>query len=164
MSTIRASLFIAVLSLALSGCLGHTQEDLEADRVRQTAQKAYDAFAQGWATGDFEPYIAMLAPSFEFSYPTGEDRGRRTGAEGYQRMVSKVRGHSTRGERLTLMQPLRVTVGGNTAVFEFESRGQFGSYEYRGYNIIGLDVTGDRISAFREFFGDVDPAFLCGTP
>ncbi|HEX5749974.1 MAG TPA: nuclear transport factor 2 family protein [Archangium sp.] len=162
MSTLRVSIFAAVLTLAMSGCMASTQEVPESEQARQTAQRAYEAFAQGWATGDFEPYLAMLTQDFEFSFPTGEDRGRYTGAEGYQRMVNKVRGHSTRGERLTLLQPLRVMSDGKTIVFEFESRGQFGDHAYRGHNIIGFDVTGDRISAFREFFGDVEPALLCG--
>lgn len=167
MKTVHTLLFAPLLlALFTSGCT-HSSEALagaEAERVQQTARKAYDAFAQGWATGDFEPYLALLTDEFEFSYPFGADRGVYTGPEGHAHMVDKVRGHSSRGERLTLKPPTRIAVGGNTVFFEFDSEGQFGAYHYRGHNIIAFDVTGERISAFREFFGDIDPSFFCAPP
>ncbi|HYO70420.1 MAG TPA: nuclear transport factor 2 family protein [Archangium sp.] len=152
-----------VLGLVLLGAVActHAQQVHESEEVRLTAQAAYDSFAKGWATGDFEPYLAMLTEDFEFSYPLGEHRGRFTGAEGRAHMVDKVRAHSSRGERLTLLSPTRVAVTGHTVFFEFDSEGRFGDYEYRGHNVIAFDVTGERISAFREFLGDLDTAFVC---
>jgi ketosteroid isomerase-like protein len=156
----------AVLTLVLLGAVSctHAQPGPDSGQVPRTAQAAYDAFARGWATGDFEPYLAMLTEDFEFSYPLGEHRGRFTGAEGRAHMVDKVRGHSSRGERLTLHPPTRVAVTDNTVFFEFDSEGRFGDYVYRGHNVIAFDVKGERISAFREFLGDLDPAFVCAPP
>lgn len=160
MKTFTSALILTAV-LALVGCAGSDEDTAQKE---QTARKAYDAFVAGWATGDFEPYIAMLSEQFEFSYPAGADRGLYTGAEGRTRMVNKVRGHSSRGERLTIKPPTRHGVAGNTVFFEFDSEGQFGDYPYRGHNIIAFDVQGDRITAFREFFGDIDPPLFCPPP
>ena len=43
------------------------------------ARKAFDLCAQGWATGDFAPYLAMLADEMMFWFPMGAHRGQFSG-------------------------------------------------------------------------------------
>lgn len=139
-----------------------TTPDDDAAVVRAAAERAYSAFAHGWATGDFSSYTAMLAPSLKFSFPLGAHRGHVHGAEGHRRMVAKVREHSEAGQRLTLEPPLAIMVEGPWATVLFESHGTFGDHEYRAQNAIMFGISGDRIIGFREFLGDVDPGFVCG--
>jgi hypothetical protein len=56
--------------------------------ILKTAQAAFDAFAHGWGTGDFQPYIDMLTDEFVFWYPTGARRGQFSGAEGKDQMIA----------------------------------------------------------------------------
>lgn len=136
----------------------------EESQVRETALRAYNAWAQGFVDGDFSGYLAMLSPSFEFSYPLGEHGGLYTGSEGYQHMVDKANEHAEQGTRLTMEPPSGVFVDGDRVAFLFESHGTFGEYEYRAHNMIVFGVSEGRITAFREFFGDVDTGFVCSLP
>ncbi len=167
-------LSILLSTLLLAACASSTAGGPEAPsetaasasdrdaRVRAVAGRAYEAFAQGWASGDFAAYLAMLAPEMEFSFPAGAHRGHVTGAEGHRRMVAKVRDHSDAGQRLTLEPPIALMIDGDWASVLFESHGTFGDYQYRAHNLIAFRVEEGRITGFREFLGDVDPAFVCG--
>lgn len=148
-----------------SGTSSQTAGDTRANdsQVRATALKGYQAWAHGFATGDFSGYISMLSPEFEFSFPMGPHAGLHTGSEGYQHMVAKANEHQTQGHRLTLEAPSGVFVDGDRVALLFESHGKFGDYQYRANNMIVLGVSGDRITAFREFLGDIDPGFLCAS-
>ena len=39
------------------------------DSLKKTAEFAYQCFRAGWATGNWEPYIEMLADDFTFQFP-----------------------------------------------------------------------------------------------
>ena len=117
------------------------------------ALRAFQRFAHGWATGDFQPYINMLAEEVEFSFPEGEYQGHYTGKEGRGKMIAKCRGHADAGERLTLHPPHHVTSSGTTTVFEFVAEGMLVDGFYRGEIAIALEVSGERVTGFREYYG-----------
>jgi hypothetical protein len=123
------------------------------DSRLDTTIRAFGHFAHGWATGDFEPYIAMLAEVVEFSFPDGPQRGHYTGEEGRERMIAKCRGHAEAGERLTLHPPHHITGSGTTAVFEFVAEGNLNDRYYRGEIAIALEVAEGNITGFREYYG-----------
>lgn len=125
------------------------------DAITKTAQKAFDLFAKGWATGNFEPYIALLADEMTFWFPTGAHRGKFSGATGRQKMIAKCRDHEAAGDRLTLHSPQYVLSDGNSVMFEFESDGLYASEPYKGHNAIAFEVKDDKITGFREYFGDL---------
>lgn len=122
-------------------------------RNLEVATRAFQYFAHGWARGDFQSYIEMLTEEFEFSFPEGEQRGHYSGSEGRERMIAKCEGHVRAGERLTLHPPHHVTEGRTTVVFEFVAEGMLGGLYFRGEIAIAFEISGERISGFREYYG-----------
>ncbi len=120
------------------------------------AQQAFTAFAQGWATGDFQPFLGMLTDEFSFWYPYGTYRGKFTGQAGKAQIIAKCHEHTQAGDRLTFSPPHHVTRSETTVMFEFECEGVIDKAPYCGQIAIALDVKDEQISGFREYFGDVD--------
>ena len=87
------------------------------------ARKAFDLFAQGWATGNFDAYISLLADEMTFWFPMGTHRGKFEGAEGRAQMIAKCQDHTAASDRLTLHPPQFVLTDGSSVMFEFESEG-----------------------------------------
>ena len=120
-----------------------------------TAHKAFDLFAQGWTTGDFTPYIAMLADEMTFWFPMGAHRGKFSGAQGRQEMIAKCKDHEAAGDRLTFHAPEYVLTSNHSVMFEFESEGLYGGNPYKGHNAIAFEIKDGKIVGFREYFGDL---------
>lgn len=126
-----------------------------ADAILTTARLAFDLFAQGWKTGDFDPYIELLAEEMMFWFPTGVHRGQFIGVEGRQQMIAKCRDHEQAGDRLTFSLPQYVLSDGSSVLFEFEAEGLYAGQPYKGYNVIAFEIAGDKVIGFREYFGDL---------
>ncbi|EDX86778.1 hypothetical protein S7335_4484 [Synechococcus sp. PCC 7335] len=120
-----------------------------------TARKAFDLFAQGWATGNFDPYIALLAEEMTFWFPTGAHRGKFTGVTGRQKMIAKCQDHTVGGDRLTLHPPQYTLTDGASVMFEFEAEGLYVGEPYRGHNAIAFEIEAGKVVGFREYFGDL---------
>ena len=120
-----------------------------------TARKAFDLFAQGWATGDFDAYIELLADEMDFWFPTGAHRGKFSGAAGRQEMIAKCRDHTNAGDRLTLHPPQYALADDSSVMFEFEAEGLYAGEPYKGYNAIALEIEKGKVVGFREYFGDL---------
>lgn len=120
-----------------------------------TARKAFDLFAQGWTTGDFDPYIALLADEMMFWFPMGVHRGKFSGVEGRQQMIAKCRDHEKAGDRLTFSEPQYSLVNESSVMFEFESEGLYAGDPYKGHNAIAFETKDGKITGFREYFGDL---------
>lgn len=119
------------------------------------AREAFDLFAQGWETGNFESYIATLADEMTFWFPTGTHRGKYAGAEGRAQMIAKCQDHTAAGDRLTLHPPQFVLADGNSVMFEFESEGIYAGIPYKGHNAIAFEIKDGKVVGFREYFGDL---------
>lgn len=120
------------------------------------AQQAFASFTQGWATGDFQTFLDRLTDELTFWYPYGKYRGKFSGEEGKAQMIAKCRDHCAAGDRLAFSPPHHITSSETTVVFEFECEGVIESEPYSGRIAIALEVSGNKISGFREYFGDVD--------
>ena len=125
-----------------------------AQSVLETGKRAFAAFAEGWLTGNFQTYIDMLAAEVEFWYPAGSHHGQFSGAAGRAEMIAKCNDHTAAGDRLTFT-PTYVTANDTIVVIEFSASGVFQNQPYQGWNAIALGVTGNQISAFREYFGNL---------
>ena len=121
-----------------------------------TARKAFDLFADGWTTGNFDPYIAMLAEEMMFWFPMGMHRGKFSGIEGRQQMIAKCRDHEAAGDRLTFSDPQYVLSDGTSVMFEFEAEGLYAGKPYQGHNAIAFEVKDGKVVGFREYFGDLE--------
>lgn len=120
------------------------------------AHQAFEAFAQGWKSGNFQPFLDMLADEVMFWYPYGKYRGKFDGREGKGRLVAKCLEHSKVGDRLTFQPPHHITQSDTTVMFEFECEGTIENEFYHGRIAIALDFQDDQITGLREYFGDVD--------
>jgi ketosteroid isomerase-like protein len=130
--------------------------ELMSESTLKIAQQAFDAFAEGWGSSDFQPFLEMLTDEFTFWYPYGKYRGKFSGREGKAKIIAKCRDHSEAVDCLSFSLPHHITRSDTTVMFEFECEGIIGGESYRGRLAIALDVSNDKISGFREYFGDVD--------
>ncbi|BAY13076.1 hypothetical protein NIES2098_62690 [Calothrix sp. NIES-2098] len=122
----------------------------------QTAQQAFDYLAQGWATGNFQPFIDMLADEVIFWLPVGKQRDKSSEYEDKQQIIARLGTRAERGDRLKFSPPDRVSSNDITVTFEFESQGNIRNQPFQGRNAISFDIKGDKISGIREYLGDID--------
>lgn len=121
-----------------------------------TACQAFAYLAQGWATGDFQPYIEMLSDDVSFSLPVGTQRGQPFSYEGKEEIIARLRSRQAAGDRLTFSPPDRITSNNTTVTFEFESQGTIRNQLFQGRNAISFDLKNNQISSIREYFGDIN--------
>lgn len=116
-----------------------------------TAQKAFDYFNHGLATGAWADFLAMLSDDFTFSFPIepfkGENVGREKAAQFFHYVSDKV---FTEGLYLTVE---RITSSETTVVFEVRSSGLMFGEPYQNQVAISFDVRGDRVCGYREYLG-----------
>ncbi|BAY26753.1 hypothetical protein NIES2100_65690 [Calothrix sp. NIES-2100] len=122
----------------------------------QTAQQAFDYLGQGWATGNFQPFIDMLALEVMFWLPVGQQRDTSFGYEDKQQLIARLQARKDRGDRLIFSTPDLVTSNDTTVTFEFESQGIIRNQPFTGRNVVSFDINGDKIAGVREYFGDID--------
>ena len=133
---------------------------IQAD-ILTVAQKAFDHLKTGFITGDFEPYFAMLTDDYIFYLPIEPARGEHRGIE-KAREYYRMSGDS--GSWLNLHTPSSITSNEKTVIFEFKVNGKIVNSDFNNRIAIALDVRGERICGFREYFGDVDPNFIKKLP
>ncbi|WGV23633.1 nuclear transport factor 2 family protein [Halotia branconii] len=120
------------------------------------AQQAFDHLAQGWSTGEFQPYIDMLSDQVKFWIPVGKQRNTSFGYESKEQIIARLWRRKEKGDRLTFSPPDRVTSNDKTVTFEFESQGTIANQPFKGRNAISFNVKNGKISDVREYFGDID--------
>lgn len=122
----------------------------------QTAQQAFNYLAQGWATGNFQPFIDMLADEVMLWLPVGKQRDKSSEYEDKQQMLARLQARTERGDRLQFSSPEHITSNETTVTFEFESQGTIRNQPFKGRNAVSFDIKGDKIAGVREYFGDID--------
>jgi len=114
------------------------------------AHAAFGHFTHGLATGDWEPFLAMVTDDFSFFFPMGEYQGAHTGRDKARAFFAYVRSAFPDGLTVTLD---RVMSNANTVVFEFRDEGVFRGAPYRNRVAVSFDIRGGRIAQYREYFG-----------
>jgi ketosteroid isomerase-like protein len=122
----------------------------------QIAQQAFDYLAQGWATGNFQPFMEMLTEDAVFWLPVGKQQDKSLAYEDKQQMIARLRQRTTVGNCLRFSPPDHLTSNDTTVTFEFASEGTIHHQPYQGRNAISFDLRGDKIAGVREYFGDID--------
>ena len=124
------------------------------DHVERIAREAFADFAHGLATGEWDAWLARLADDFVFYFPQGQFAGRNEGLGRAAEFFQYVRTVYPEGLFATLDG---VTSNETTAVFEFRDEGLMrlptGDRDYRNRVAVALDVRGDEITGYREYFG-----------
>jgi ketosteroid isomerase-like protein len=122
---------------------------------RRILDHAVDAFFDGWRTGNWKAFLALLADDFIFQFPAGPQRGRYTGAAGKDRITEWAENHSTAGNRITESTiDLRLYCE-NWIVICDRGSGEFGGRPYTGLHAIFMRIEGGKIAEFREYFGEL---------
>lgn len=114
------------------------------------AYRAFGHFEHGLATGEWQAFINMLSDDFTFWFPVGPYHGLNTGKERTIAFLQYVSESFSTGLSLTLD---RVTSNETTVVFEFRDEGLLLGQPYKNRVAISFDVRGDRLCAYREYFG-----------
>lgn len=117
---------------------------------RSVAMRAFNHFCVGLASGEWTPFLEMLSDDFSFWFPRGKYKGLNVGKERAREFFSYVSSVFSEGLSVTLD---RVVGSGSTYVFEFRDEGKLRGQPYANRVAIALDVRGDKICAYREYFG-----------
>ncbi|MGP3955635.1 nuclear transport factor 2 family protein [Nonomuraea sp. 3N208] len=160
----RRTLFgVAVGTLAGAAVLTasrHASAEISAEGaggVRRVADRAMDRFDHGWRTGEWDPFLGMLTPRFSFWFPEGQWRGRHEGEAGRQAIAAWAKFHADNGNRVQGRRR-NVTTMGDRVLYEYDSRGASPSTAgYLNWETIIVRVTGERISALHEYWGNIPP-------
>ena len=125
-----------------------------ADHVIRVARDAFDAFARGLSTGEWDDWLGRLSDDFVFYFPSGRYAGRNEGRARAAEFFGYVRTVYPEGLFATLDG---VTSNETTAVFEFRDQGLMrlpsGDRDYKNRVAVAFDVRGDEITGYREYFG-----------
>jgi ketosteroid isomerase-like protein len=116
----------------------------------EVAQKAFECFRNGLATGQWQPFLEMLSDDFTFWFPIGKFHGLNVGKERAKEFFDYVNQAYPEGLSLTLD---RITSNETTVVFEFRDEGIMWGELYKNRVAVSFDVRGDKISSYREYLG-----------
>jgi len=125
------------------------------ERTRETAGVAFERFREGLATGRWQGFLDLLADDFTFYFPAGKWHGEWRGRDKAAEFFAYVSTVFPEGLVLTLD---RVQWSDTTCVFEFRDSGTMvipgqPPQPYKNRVAVSLDVRGDRIVGYREYFG-----------
>jgi hypothetical protein len=129
--------------------------------IEASASAAFAAFGFGEKTGDYSNFKALISKNFAlYSHPIQPMRGVFKGALALEKMNELVAQREKTPNALTFSNVLR-SCSSDTCIFQFDSEGLVaGSFPYKGYNTIALSVADGKITGFREYLGDVEPAWF----
>ena len=114
------------------------------------AHQAFDRFKHGLATGEWQEFIDMLTEDFTFWFPVGSFCGWNVGKERATAFLQYVSQAFKDG---LFVQVDRVTSNETTVFFELRSEGLLQGQPYKNRIAIAMDVRGNQICGYREYFG-----------
>lgn len=117
----------------------------------EVAHKAFGHFTHSLATGEWNQFIDMLTEDFTFWFPVGPFHGLNTGKERFGEFLQYFSENFKGGIEITSLE--RVTSNETTVVFEFRDQGMLRGEPYKNRIAISFDIQGDKICAYREYFG-----------
>ena len=127
-------------------------DELTEVHAKAVAGKAILALQHGLATGELQPFYDLLDESISFFFPNMSEYRYLKGKPPVQAFFDRVHTGYNRG--LFFVEILRVSANDNTVVTEarVEAQKKDDSW-YRNRVAISLDVCGEKICAYREYFG-----------
>ncbi len=157
------ALFRQIIALAFAAALFGQSTTLQAQTLStaSVAERAIRAWETGESTGNYSDFQALLSPQFElFSHPVQPARGVHRAAQARE-MMTKLIAQRTEAPNALKFSNLRQYQTQNHFLFEFDSEGKVAGYPYKGWNAIQISIGSDnKIVSFREYLGDVEPAWF----
>lgn len=129
----------------------------QSEKTLKVAEKAFEHFTHGLATGEWEGFLDMLTEDFTFWFPIGKFRGLNEGKDRAKEFFEYVSASFSSGLKLTSLD--RVTSNETTVVFEFRDEGLLFNQPYKNRAAVSFDIRGDKISGYREYFGSDGKSF-----
>ncbi|MDJ0737803.1 MAG: nuclear transport factor 2 family protein [Nostocaceae cyanobacterium] len=114
------------------------------------AQTAFAHFTHALATGKWQPFLDILTDDFSFWFPVGKFHGLNVGKQRAKEFFEYVVDAYSEGLEISLE---RMTSNETTVVFEFRDQGLMWGHVYKNRVAVSFDVRGDKICAYREYFG-----------
>lgn len=121
---------------------------------REILEYAYQKFLDGWATGNWQPFLDLLSDDLIFQYPAGVYKGRHLASEGKPAMVAWANAHKEAGDRIQITPSLSVFQD-DWGIFTANSIGTYNGEPYDGNEAYFLRVQGHQIVEYREYIGDI---------
>ena len=122
------------------------------DEAMQVARRAFEGFARGNRTGNWEDFLEALTEDVTMWVPApgrfqGENEGKDR-VEAFCRFISE-----EQEARLTFEEPFRTVASGRTVVFEFADEGTIAGESVSNRIAMSMDVRDGRVEAIREYVG-----------
>ena len=108
-------------------------------------------FFGGVQKNDWQPFFDLLTDDFTIFFPRGEFQGESKGKERAIKFFKYV-GESFK-DGFTVIEKLRITANETTIIFELRDEAVLNGKPYKNRVALSWDVRGDKISAYREYFG-----------
>lgn len=121
-----------------------------AENTLKVAHQAFEHFTHGLATGEWNSFMDMLSDDFTFWFPMGQYHGLNVGKERVYEFFQYVSEAFKPGLSVALD---RITSNESTVVFEFRDEGWLRGEPYKNRVAVSFDVRGNKICAYREYFG-----------
>ena len=147
-------LIVCICFVLTSQAQTEKPKKIDAKKVAKTLKvgmEAFEKFKNGLQKNDWNPFFAMMTDDFTIFFPTGKYQGERKGKENAIEFFKYV--GETFKDGLNIVEILRVTANETTIVFEMRDEGILRGNVYKNRVAISWDVRGDKISAYREYFG-----------
>jgi ketosteroid isomerase-like protein/uncharacterized protein (DUF1330 family) len=122
---------------------------------KAVAEEAFVDFRGGLETGEWGPFLDRLTDDFTFHFPLGKYQGLNEGKDTAAEFFAFV--SSVYPDGLFIDEVLGVTAEGTRVIFEFRDHGMMFGKPYNNQVAISLDVCGEKICGYREYFGLVGP-------
>ncbi len=120
-------------------------------KTLKVGNEAFGKFIKGVQKNDWQPFFNMLTDDFTIFFPRGEFQGESRGKERAIKFFKYV-GESFK-DGFTVVEKLRITANETTIVFELRDEAILNGKPYKNRVALSWDVRGDKISAYREYFG-----------
>ena len=118
--------------------------------IKETAQTAFEGFARGLASGEWDSFLSLLTDDFNFWFPAGPFQGMNVGKARAAEFFQAVSRIFNEGLEIQLE---RTFYSETTVLFEVRSRGKMFGQPYENQAAVSFDICGDRVCGYREYLG-----------
>ncbi len=152
----RLIIFLTIMILFSTGIIAQEKSN----KNMKSAKQAFAAWEKGENSGDYSDFKRLISPNFAFySHPLQPSRGVSKGKEALSQMNELIKAREKTPNNLKFSNVV-VSFGGSTFIFQFDSEGKVGANDYKGWNVIALTIENGKVIGFREYFGDIEPAWF----
>ena len=136
--------------------IGNTSQTGDSNNALKIGQRAFDAFKNAIEVGDVNALIELMHDdvSFYVPIPFEEWRGEQRGRERLRELIQFERDAMELRVKFTQVS---IAAANNIAAVEFQVEGTNKGGAYRNHIAIFFEITGEKVTAFREYAGDIDP-------